>query len=93
MGRRRILFVHGLDGGCRARDVAYEFERYGRIVRCDIPAPRHGSSSSSSSSASTYAFVEFEDPRDAEDAYYELHGRRFPYGVLKIQVLIVVGCG
>lgn len=82
MGRRRILFVHGLDADCRARDVAYEFERFGRLVRCDIPAPRPGASSSS-----TYAFVEFDDPRDAEDAYYELHGRRFSYGVLKIQVL------
>lgn len=78
-GRRRILFVHGLDPGCRARDVAYEFERYGRIVRCDIPAQRVGESGS-------YAFVEFEEARDAEDAYYELHGRRFPGGVLKIQV-------
>lgn len=80
MGRRRILFVHGLDTGCRARDVAHEFERYGRIARCDIPAPRSGRGSSG------YAFVEFEDARDAEDAYHELHGRRFSGGVLKIQV-------
>lgn len=80
MSRRRILFVHGLDNGCRARDVAYEFERYGRVLRCDIPVPRSGSGSSA------YAFVEFEDSRDAEDAYHELHGRRFPGGVLKIQV-------
>lgn len=78
MGRRRILFVHGLDPGCRARDVAYEFERYGRLVRCDIPPHRPGSN--------PYAFVEFEAPRDAEDAYYELHGRRFPGGVIKVQV-------
>lgn len=71
--------MHGLDADCRARDVAYEFERYGRVVRCDVPARPSGS-------RSTYAFVEFEDARDAEDAYYELHGKRFAYGTIKIQV-------
>ena len=76
MGHRRILFVHGLDPGTRAKDVAFEFERYGRVVRCDIPVSR----------GNPYAFVEFERARDAEDAYYELHGRRFSGGVLKIQV-------
>jgi arginine/serine-rich splicing factor 2 len=77
MGRRRILFIHGLPATARARDLAYEFEAYGRIVRCDIPSVRNASS--------LYAFVEFEDARDAEDAYYECHGRRFQGGVLKVQ--------
>ncbi len=77
---RRILFVHGLDTSACARDVAYEFERYGRIVRCDIPPPRDDKSQS------LYAFVEFENARDAEDAYNRLHGKRFEHGVFKIQV-------
>lgn len=77
---RRILFVHGLDTTARARDVAHEFERYGRIVRCDIPPPRDDKSQS------LYAFVEYEDARDAEDAYHRLHGKRFEHGVFKIQV-------
>ncbi|KAI9325985.1 hypothetical protein DFJ73DRAFT_182283 [Zopfochytrium polystomum] len=52
--------------------------RYGRLVRCDIPAPRPNS-------RTAYAFVEFEDPRDAEDAYHGLQGIRFEGSVLSLQ--------
>ena len=37
--------------------------RYGPIVRCDIPPPRSGSAHDS-----VYAFVEYEDARDAGSA-------------------------
>ncbi|CAJ0862188.1 14116_t:CDS:2 [Entrophospora sp. SA101] len=57
--RRTTLFVAGFGSQIRARDLAYEFERY--------------------------AFVEFEDERDAEDAYYEMHSRRIYGYTLNIQ--------
>ncbi|KAF9815658.1 hypothetical protein IEO21_04448 [Rhodonia placenta] len=76
----RILFVSGFQPTTRARDLAYEFERYGPLVRCDVPAPRNPHANSN-----PYAFVEFRSQRDAEDAYYDMHGRHFEGARLSIQ--------
>ncbi|KAF4461731.1 hypothetical protein FALBO_11469 [Fusarium albosuccineum] len=52
---------------------------YGRLVRCDIPAPR-------STSSRLFAFVEYEDRRDADDAYHEMHNKRIGRDdILKIE--------
>ncbi|KAF8968809.1 hypothetical protein BDZ97DRAFT_2072801 [Flammula alnicola] len=76
----RILFVSGFHPATRARDLAYEFERFGQLVRCDVPAPRNPHASHN-----PYAFVEFRSTRDAEDAYYDMHGRYFEGSRLSIQ--------
>ncbi|KAG2236002.1 hypothetical protein BDF21DRAFT_408969 [Thamnidium elegans] len=75
---KTTLFVAGFNSRTRARDLAYEFERYGRLVRCDIPAPK-------SYSSKPYAFVEFENTRDAEDAFNEMHGRTIDGYTLSVQ--------
>ncbi|KAL4980046.1 hypothetical protein BDW66DRAFT_86155 [Aspergillus desertorum] len=61
---------------------------YGRLVRCDIPAPRTPSSRLYAMSEyippgfsnidiySRFAFVEYESRRDADDAYHEMHNKR-----------------
>jgi RNA recognition motif-containing protein len=59
--------------------VLTDLRSYGRLVRCDIPAPR-------SASSRLFAFVEYEDRRDADDAYYEMHNKRLGRDdILKIE--------
>ncbi|KAB5596119.1 hypothetical protein CTheo_391 [Ceratobasidium theobromae] len=129
----------GFSRDTRAKDLAYEFERYGRLVRCDIPSTRGGGGARTrleddpcdipafnvdspqwpfgtrfecfpaqldldcdsfdslrripceawfeltalktkaraegDTPSPPYAFVEFRNDRDAEDAYHSMHGQ------------------
>ncbi|KAJ2500535.1 hypothetical protein GGH96_002683 [Coemansia sp. RSA 1972] len=62
---KRILHVSGFGRNIRARELAHAFERYGRLVRCDIPNSRR--------EGKPFAFVEFEDSHDAGDAFDRMH--------------------
>jgi len=69
------LFVGNLPYMFRERDVAEVFERCGRIRNVTVGVNRRTGQSKG------YAFVEFEDRRDAEDAFdkfdgYVIEGRR-----------------
>lgn len=55
------IYVGGIPSDCRERDLDRFFRNYGRLRDCLI---KNG-----------YAFVEFEDSRDADDAVYEMNGR------------------
>ncbi|PKI33028.1 hypothetical protein CRG98_046585 [Punica granatum] len=59
----RTVYVGNLPGDIREREVEDLFRKYGPIVHIDLKIPPRPPG---------YAFVEFEDARDAEDA---IHGR------------------
>merc|ERR1712062_100536 len=74
MGSRRdgAIYVGRLSKDTRTRDLEEIFEPYGRMLRCDI---KYGGSEWGSDMA--YAFVDFEDRRDAEDCVKYEDGRTF----------------
>ncbi|KAK1286330.1 Serine/arginine-rich splicing factor RS2Z32 [Acorus calamus] len=57
------LYVGRLSHRTRSRDLEDLFSRYGRVRDVDM---KHD-----------FAFIEFSDPRDADDARYSLNGRDF----------------
>ncbi|XP_059172092.1 serine/arginine-rich splicing factor 6-like isoform X2 [Physella acuta] len=66
MSRRDgAIYVGRLSKSTRTRDLEEIFEPYGRLLRCDI---KYGTEMA-------YAFIDFEDRRDAEDCVKYEHGR------------------
>jgi len=59
------LFVGRLAKRTRTRDLEDAFEKYGRLLRCEL---KFGGDNA-------YAFIDFEDKRDAEDAMHGENGR------------------
>ncbi|KAJ3014185.1 UNVERIFIED_CONTAM: hypothetical protein HDU68_000395 [Siphonaria sp. JEL0065] len=62
------LFIGRLPSELKVRDLEDIFQKFGRISRLDI---KRGASFN-------FAFVEFEDKRDAEDALRETDGKELP---------------
>ncbi|XVF57525.1 hypothetical protein PTKIN_Ptkin06aG0212500 [Pterospermum kingtungense] len=78
MGRSsRTLYVGNLPGDTRMREVEDLFYKYGPIVDIDLKIPPRPPG---------YAFVEFEDPRDAEDAIRGRDGYNFDGYRLRVEL-------
>ncbi|XP_068318953.1 serine/arginine-rich splicing factor SR30-like isoform X1 [Pyrus communis] len=79
MSRRssRTIYVGNLPGDIRMREVEDLFLKYGPIVDIDLKIPPRPPG---------YAFVEFEDPRDADDAIYGRDGYDFDGFRLRVEL-------
>lgn len=77
MGRSRTIYVGNLPGDIREREIEDLFYKYGNIVDIDLKIP---------SRPPGYAFVEFEDARDAEDAIYGRDGYNFDGCRLRVEL-------
>jgi len=60
--RNTQIFIAKLASGIREKDLEYEFRKFGTIKNIQL---KRG-----------YAFIEYEDHKDAEDAIKEMDGRR-----------------
>ncbi|KAK1603258.1 hypothetical protein QYE76_059226 [Lolium multiflorum] len=79
MSRRwsRTIYVGNLPGDIREREVEDLFYKYGKIVEIDLKVPPRPPG---------FAFVEFEDPRDAEDAIHGRDGYNFDGNRLRVEL-------
>ncbi|OIW17489.1 hypothetical protein TanjilG_22601 [Lupinus angustifolius] len=73
----RIIYVGNLPGDIRLREVDDLFHKFGPIVDIDLKIPPRPPG---------YAFVEFEDARDAEDAIYYRDGYKFDGQRLRVEL-------
>lgn len=65
--RSTTIYVGNLPYSFFERDVADLFERYGRLRKVTIPMDRYTGRNRG------FAFIEYEDRRDAEDAFHKYH--------------------
>jgi len=63
---RKELFIGGLPGSIQNQEIESIFEKYGKIVKCDVKNKGQGNS---------FCFVEFEEEHDAEDAMNAENGK------------------
>ncbi|KAL6515979.1 Serine/arginine-rich-splicing factor sr34 [Orobanche gracilis] len=73
----RTLYVGNLPGDIREREVEDLFRKYGTVVHIDMKIPPRPPG---------YAFVEFDDARDAEDAIRGRDGYEFDGHHLRVEL-------
>ncbi|KAL3315823.1 Arginine/serine-rich splicing factor scl25a transcript I [Cichlidogyrus casuarinus] len=82
MSRRRSeasLYIRPVPDDCRHDDLRRTFARYGRIVDVTIPVDYY------SGRMKGFAFVEYEDVRDAEDAHRAMDRAKFLGRTIDVQ--------
>ncbi|ORM40741.1 Serine/arginine-rich splicing factor 1B [Babesia sp. Xinjiang] len=62
------VYIGNLPESCSQKDLEAEFEKFGKVVSCELKKNVGGTA---------FAFLEFEDPRDAHDAIKERDGSEF----------------
>ncbi|XP_030547047.1 serine/arginine-rich splicing factor SR30 isoform X2 [Rhodamnia argentea] len=73
----RTIYVGNLPGDIRKREIEDLFYKYGPVVDIELKIPARPPG---------YAFVEFEDRRDAEDAIYGRDGYEFDGYRLRVEL-------
>eukprot|EP00638_Chattonella_subsalsa_P002695 CAMPEP_0117747490 /NCGR_PEP_ID=MMETSP0947-20121206/8535_1 /TAXON_ID=44440 /ORGANISM="Chattonella subsalsa, Strain CCMP2191" /LENGTH=81 /DNA_ID=CAMNT_0005564939 /DNA_START=36 /DNA_END=277 /DNA_ORIENTATION=+ len=73
------VYVGNLPMNVRERDVEDIFYKFGRILQISIKTPGR---------PPAFAFIEYEDPRDAEDAVYARDGYEFDGERLRVEISI-----
>ncbi|KAH7678697.1 splicing factor arginine/serine-rich 1/9 protein [Dioscorea alata] len=76
-GSNRTIYVGNLPGDIREREVEDLFHKYGPIVDIDLKVPPRPPG---------YAFIEFEEARDAQDAIRGRDGYNFDGHRLRVEV-------
>lgn len=75
--RTRRIYVGNLPMDVRESEIEDLFYKCGRITRVDVKQV---------SRPPAFAFVEFEDERDAEDAVRKYHGYKFDRETLRVEL-------
>jgi hypothetical protein len=75
------LFVGNLGKEVSKKDVEDVFDKYGRIVRCDVKSKGFGSS---------FCFLEFEDERDAEVIHLFIEEQLLMFHLLFFYILFLL---
>lgn len=71
------VYVGNLPDTCSSKDVEAEFEKFGKLTSCELKKNVGGTA---------FAFLEYEDPRDAHDAIKEKDGTEFLGKRLRVEI-------
>ncbi|GAB9475491.1 hypothetical protein Gpo141_00012586 [Globisporangium polare] len=71
------VFVGNLPTAVVERDIESEFDKFGRVRSISVKFPQR---------PPPFAFIEYEDERDASDAVRSMHGREFHGSRLRVEI-------